>query len=208
MGRKSNAKDHISSPPEINLPNIDLYRKRLRSWKQTSTSLKSNHASLSPSINDDSVKPFSKSTIYTYPINRNNNRPTNLSNTVLSESLTTESAFYCPSISYTSIPTAANWNNNHVTTLNIKEKKRKNSTSSCESLSSQFSQNQPLEMLPNPNDEKNINMKQSSTTNLQLTCRFIFERIKSYFRYLQIIKVQQNDHVCLLTNPSSHIIVA
>lgn len=168
MGRKSNTTtDHISSPSETNHDINDLYRKRLRSWKQTSTELKSNHI-----INDD-VIPLHRSTMYTYPINLNNDRQSILSSTILSESLTTESAFYCPSISNISIQTTRDLNNNHVTTVNIENNKRKNNTSSCESLSSQFSQIKTLEILSNPNDTKNINTKRLSTNNLQLTCTFI-----------------------------------
>lgn len=185
MGRKSNVKDQNSSSPEINLPTNndtnDLYRKRLRSWKQTTTQCKSNH---SRSFIDNEVIPFPKSTIYTYPINLNNNHQTNVSNTILSESLTTESAFYGPSISCASIQTNSNLNNNHVTTLHIEDKKRRNSTLSCESLSSQLSQSKTLELLPNPNNDK-----QSSTNTLQLACMLIAERIKLSFRYLQISKI-------------------
>jgi hypothetical protein len=168
MGRKSNIKDHVSSPPETNhTHNDDLYRKRLRSWKQTSTSLKSNHI-----INDEAI-PLHRSTMYTYPINLSNDRQSIFSSTIFSESLTTESAFYCPSRSNISIQTTGDLNNNHVTTLNIEKKKRKNDTLSCESLSSEFSQTKTLEILSNSNDGKNINTKRSSTNNLQLACTFI-----------------------------------
>jgi hypothetical protein len=172
MGRKSNTKDHLCLTDETNQTNNndnnDLYRKRLRSWNQTSTQLKSNHT-----INDE-VAPFHRSTIYTYPINLNHDRQSTLSNTILSESLTTESAFYCPSISYTSIQTTGDINNNQVTTSNLENRKRKNnSLSLSESLSSQCSQIKTLEILTNTNDEKNISTNRSSSNNLQLTCMFI-----------------------------------
>jgi hypothetical protein len=174
MGRKSNIKDHISSLPETDHTNNDdpndLYRKRLRSWKPSSTQLKSNRV-----INDEII-PIHRSTMYTFPINLSNDRQSNLSNTILSESLTTQSAFYCSSISNISIQTTGDLNNNHVTTLNIENNKRKNNTLSSESLSSQLSQIKTLEILSNPNDAKNINTKQSSNNNnnnIQFTCTFI-----------------------------------
>jgi len=177
MGRKSNAQDHMPSSPQTNnIHNVDtndLYRKRLRSWKRTPTKLKSKQISVPSEITTNDVIPLHRSTIYTYPINFNSTRQRISSNTILSDSLTTESAFYCPSISYTSVQTIADLNNNHVTTLNIEKKKRKNSTTSCESLSSQLSQIKTFEMLSNPNDGKNIITQQSSTNNLQLTCMFI-----------------------------------
>jgi hypothetical protein len=171
MGRKSKAKDHISSLQETNHTNNDdpndLYRKRLRSWKPPSTQLKSNH------VINDKIIPIRRSTMYTYPFNLKNNRQSNLSNTILSESLTTESAFYCPSISNISIQTTGDLNNNHVTTLNIENNKRKNNRLSSESLSSQFSQIKTLDILSYPNDAKNISTKRSSTNKIQLTCTFI-----------------------------------
>lgn len=170
MGRKSKAKDLICSPSDTDYKNNDktkdLYRNRLRSSKQTSTSLKSKHL-----INDHD-KLFHKSTMYTYPIKLTNEHRSHLSNTICSESLTTESAFYGQSISNTSIQTAGDLNNNHVTTLNIENRKRKNSTSSYESLSSEFSQMKTNDILFNPYDTKNIKTKQSSMNNLQLTCMF------------------------------------
>jgi hypothetical protein len=172
MGRKSTGKDQVFPSPETNQTNNngtnDLYRKRLRSWNQPSTKLKSNHV-----INDE-VTSLHRSTMYTYPINLNNDRPSILSSTILSESLTTdENAFYRSSISYSSSQTTGDLNNNHVTTLNIENKKRKNNTLSCESLLSQFSQIKTFETLSNRNNPKNISTKQSSNNNLQLTCMFI-----------------------------------
>ncbi|CAF3617696.1 unnamed protein product [Rotaria sp. Silwood1] len=173
MRRRSNTKNHVSVSSKTNYTNDDntngLYRKRLRSWKRTSTRLNPNHLSVTSSVINNDVRPLYRSTIYTYPINPNDDHSNILSRTVLSESLTTESAFYCPSISYTSIQTTGDLNNNHVTTLNIQKKKRKYSTLSCESLSSQFSQIETYDMLPDPNNDKHINTNQSSINNLQLT---------------------------------------
>jgi hypothetical protein len=171
MGRKSNAKNHLSSFPDTNQTNNndtnDLYRKRLRSWKQTSTPLKSNH------LSNDEVIPPHRSTMYTYPINLNHNRQRSSSRTIFSESLTTdESAFYGPSISYTSIETTGDLNNNHVMTMNVENKKRKTNTSSCESLSSQFSLIKTREILSISNNAQNISSNRISTNNLQLTCTF------------------------------------
>ncbi len=172
MGRKSNNKDHLSQSHKTNQTNTndsnDLYRKRLRSWKQTSTQLKSNHTTI-----NDECEPLHRSTIYTYPIHLNHDHQSIPSSAILSESLTRNSAFYCPSISYTSIQTIGDVNNNHVTTMNIETKKRKNDLSSCESFSSQFSQIKTLDILTNTNDEKNIGIEQLSSNNLQLTCTFI-----------------------------------
>jgi hypothetical protein len=169
MGRKSNTKDHLCVLDETNeTDNNDLYRKRLRSWKPISTQSKSNHT-----INDE-VTVLHRSTIYTYPINLNHDRQSILSNTILSESLTTESAFYCPSISSISIQTTDDINNNHITTSNLEDRKRKNSSSSSfENLSSQCSQIKTQEILPNLNNGKNISTNRSSSNNLQLTCMFI-----------------------------------
>ncbi|CAF0881684.1 unnamed protein product [Rotaria sordida] len=174
MRRRPNNKDQISLSSKTNYINENntnnLYQKRLRSWNRTLTRLKSNHTSVTSLIMNNDVRPPYKSTIYTYPINITNNRSNILSHTVLSESLTTESAFYCPSISYTSIQTIGDLNNNHVTTLNIQNKKRQHSTLSCENLSSQLSQIKTFDMLPDPNYEKHININQSSiNNNLQLT---------------------------------------
>ncbi|CAF4616126.1 unnamed protein product, partial [Rotaria magnacalcarata] len=53
--------------------------------------------------------------------------------------------------------TIGDLNNNQVTTLKVQNQKRKNSTLSCESLSSQLSQIKTCDMLPDPNDEKLTN---------------------------------------------------
>ncbi|CAF4080511.1 unnamed protein product [Rotaria sp. Silwood2] len=173
MRQRSNAKDHVPLSSETKHTNNDdtngLYRKRLRSWKRPSTRFKSNHVPVTSSIINNDVRPPYRSTIYTYPIKPTDDHSNILSRTVLSESLTTESAFYCPSISYSSIQTTGDLNNNHVTTLNIEKKKREYSTLSCESLSSQFSQIKTFDILPDPNNEKHINTNQSSINNLQLT---------------------------------------
>jgi hypothetical protein len=166
MGRKSNAKDLVLSPPEIITTNDDdsnnQYRKRLRSWKQPSAQLKSHHSFDSSSDNDNNVVSYRKSTIYTYPINLSNDRQSASSTTVFSESLTTQSEFCCPSPSGHSIRTVDDFNNNHIITLDIEEKKRQNCAPSCERFSNQISQIKTLDILPNPN--------QLSNNNLQLTC--------------------------------------
>ena len=99
----------------------ELYRKRLRSWK--STSVNSNEITTTTTTNH-------KSTMFTYPM------PS--SNTILSESSTIESVFYCPTISYTSMQTIGDLNNNnHVTTLHNESNKRKYQRFSRESFSSE-----------------------------------------------------------------------
>ncbi|CAF3589033.1 unnamed protein product [Rotaria socialis] len=173
MKRRSNDKDYITLSSSINHINNDntnnIYQKRLRSWKRKLTPSKHNRTCCESPIVNEEVEPFYRSTIYTYPINLKYDQANTVSHTVLSESVTTESAFYSPSISYTSMKTNGDLNNNQVTTLNVQNQKRKNSTLSCESLSSQLSQIKTFDMLPDPNDEKLTNTKQSSLNNLQLT---------------------------------------
>ncbi|CAF3869808.1 unnamed protein product [Adineta steineri] len=171
MGRKSNVKDHIISPPETNSTDTNgLYEKRLRSWKRKPTSSRRNQIPVSSAVDNEEVLPLAKSTIYTYPININNDHQQRiLSNTIMSDSLTTDSAFYCSSISNSSIQTTADLNNNHVTTLNVDNRKRKNSAILYENLSNQFSQMNRSEILSNPNDENSITEQQSSTTTRHLT---------------------------------------
>ncbi|CAF0763300.1 unnamed protein product [Adineta steineri] len=177
MGRKSNVKDHIISPPETNSTDTNgLYEKRLRSWKRKPTSSRRNQIPVSSAVDNEEVLPLAKSTIYTYPININNDHQQRiLSNTIMSDSLTTDSAFYCSSISNSSIQTTADLNNNHVTTLNVDNRKRKNSAILYENLSNQFSQMNRSEILSNPNDENSITEQQSSTTTRHLTCMFPFQ---------------------------------
>ncbi|UJR31009.1 hypothetical protein I4U23_018520 [Adineta vaga] len=184
MGRKSNAKDHLSSEPNMNQndgrdPN-DLYRKRLRSWKRSRTEFKTNQKSIPSIDNPDVVLPLQKSTIYTYPMKFNNTHQCIQSNTRHLESSTTESAFLCPSISNTSIQTMADVNNNHVTVLNIEKKKRKYQTSSCESLTSRSSQTKTRDVLLNVNNARNSNI-------LQQTCISVLNSLSNYIKHFMLL---------------------
>ena len=172
MRQKSNIRNHNSLSRGTNHTNNDdtdnQYRKRLRSWKQESNSLKSGYVSVSPSIINDDAESSNKSTIYIYPINYTNDHQRISSRTVLSESLTTESAFYCPSMSYMSTQTADGLNNNHVTTSNTQNRKRKYCRLSCESFIDRSSHIDKLEMLPDQDNEKDFPTKYSFEHNLEL----------------------------------------
>lgn len=137
--------------PPVPLENGNIYQKRLRSWKRKSTP-----SSVQSSLADNNAESQRKSTIYTYPIRYKRDQ----SSTLFSDSLTNESAFFSPSVSYPPpLRTADGLNNNHVTTLNGTEKKRKtSSTSSRQSLSSRSSLTEPLS---NPDEE---------TDSLELIC--------------------------------------
>ncbi|CAF5184740.1 unnamed protein product, partial [Rotaria magnacalcarata] len=115
MKRRSNDKDYITLSSPTNPNNI--YQKRLRSWRRKLTPSKHNRTCCESRIANEEVEPFYRSTIYTYPINLKYDQTNTVSRTVLSESVTTESAFYSPSISYTSMKTIGDLNNNQVTTL-------------------------------------------------------------------------------------------
>lgn len=160
MRRRSNSKSHMTDD------NNNFYRKRLRSWRQTSTTKPDdniNNKTHAYSTVNDEIEPIYRSTIYTYPINLKDSNPhTSSSRTILSES-----AFYCPSISHpshTSIAKFGDLNNNHVITMNTQ--KRKDQTTSCESLTSQCSQLQTFDTILNTNDKKLINPQKSLNSNL------------------------------------------
>lgn len=135
MGRKSNTKGAVPAPPESSEIDDDqntngLYKKRLRSWKRTPTKSNANQ------MNNAETASYHRSTMYTFPIQLRHDPPSVRSNTVLSETSTPESVFYCPTIS-TSMQTTGDLNNNHVTTWNLENTKRKYQTISRESLFSE-----------------------------------------------------------------------
>lgn len=169
MGRKSNAKDRPPSEQSIKTSD-DTYRKRLRSWKQPRTQLKSKQIPIVSPDNEDLSVPLHKSTIYTYPMKLNPN-PYSVppdTNTRQKESCATGSVFYCPSISDTSVQSITDLNNNHITTLNVDKRKKKQQTSSCESLSGRSSPIKTPVLFPSANDE---------TSTLQLIRSFSFASI-------------------------------
>ena len=151
MGRKSTPKESPSVPQKINPIDNNPYRKRLRSWKEPPIEMRSN----------DPITPSRRSTIYTYPIHLNHDHRSIPSSAIISENLTMESAFYRPSISSASIRTANHVNNNHLSTVNVENRKRKTSSSSCESLCSDGSQKIV--------DEKTIEKQRLSSNNLHVT---------------------------------------
>ena len=173
MRRKPNTQEQVPVSTETNqLDTNELYRKRLRSWKQRPPQLQSNQ------IINDEVTPLQRSTMYTYPIKLTNDHQSIMSTTVRSQSSINESVFYCPSISYTSMQTTGDLNNNHVTTLNMENKKRKNYAISYESLSSQLPGTKIPEAGSLMDELNNISTKRSSMSNLQLTCELIGKILK------------------------------
>ena len=141
MRRKSNAADGPSLPSsDAPLSNDDCsdhrYRKRLRSWKKRSSRPQPTPSSNASSMLDSSPNTRRKSTIYTYPIDMNEEIPDRRSSTMLSRSLTSESAFFSPSVPCQYIPSGNYLNNNYVPAQN---KRKMSVASSCESLLSRLS---------------------------------------------------------------------
>jgi hypothetical protein len=142
MRRKSNAADEPSLPSsDAPLTNDacsnNRYRKRLRSWKQCSSRPEPTPPSSNAStMLDSSTNSRRKSTIYTYPIDMNELSPQRQSSTLLSRSLTSESAFFSPSVPCQYIPSGNYLNNNYVP---AQSKRRMSVASSCESLLSRLS---------------------------------------------------------------------
>ena len=151
MESKANGGRYAPLPSEKG----NRYERRLRSWKR-----KSIPSSVQSSSVDNNTFSSRKSTIYTYPVQcKRDHHSSRLPSTIFSESVTSESAFFAPSISYQPSRIADGLNNNHVTTLNgVGMKRKTSSTSSCRTLSSRSSLTEPLS---DPNED---------TDSLQLIC--------------------------------------
>lgn len=166
MARHSNSRDYLAfAPKSYSIPSQgsnNLYRKRLRSWKRSSSPSKS---SISSSLIENKTISARKSTIYTFPIHRPTDQQSEFSNTIPSESVTSQSqsAFYASSIPHSSIRIIGEDlnNNNHF------ERKRKHLRSaSNESLASH-------------------SLKSPSMESLQLICSFLvrFDHFSALFLF-------------------------
>ena len=172
MRRRSNA-SHEPSLPSSDDPrsNDDCsnnrYRKRLRSWKQRSSRPEPTPSSHASSLLDSSTNSRRKSTIYTYPIDMNGENPRRQSSTMLSRSLTSESAFFSPSVPCHYIPSGNYLNNNYVPAQN---KRKMSVASSCESLSSRLSPTRSTELNQTQQRPVDVDQRRFSCTCFRTSC--------------------------------------
>jgi hypothetical protein len=146
----------------------NLYRKRLRSWKQHSTTSK---MSTTSSMLDRQKISQPKSTIYTYPMHQTFDQQSRTSSTILTESLTSANAFHSPSLPYQSMVLTDDIDHNQRPTLYTDDHKRKSKHSlSCESLSNRSSSIDTRVQLKN---SSTMNTDQLSIDNLQLICTYM-----------------------------------
>lgn len=172
MEHKSNKKDYLSfSRKSYSIPSQgtnNVYRKRLRSWKPDPIPSKSSSTSIPSTMIDANTISTRKSTIYTFPLRPNTSQSqSQTTNTILSETLTNQSAFYASTVPHPSIRLGDDLNNNHVNTFNdietqMKNKRKTFRSASIESLTSRSSKSSSMEIITEP----------ISNDNLQLICEF------------------------------------